>query len=314
MTAPLRLPPGIYTDVAAADYHADPCEEPSLSSSIAKVILADTPRHAWTKHPRLNPAFEPKDEQKFSLGSVAHELILGKGAGFDVLDYDDWRKREAQEKRDASWAAGRTPILAHQFEQAIEVSNSAMKHVGSLAEWDAGKSEVVAIWNDIGGALCRAMLDRLSPNGIIFDVKTTDNGLSDAAINRLIPAMDYDLSAGMYVRGLSQLRPELAGRIRFWWLWVEISAPFECRLIEADATTLALGDRKAALAIEKWRKCVEAKSWPGYPPGITLNAYPPWAENAWLEREVNDDDTLNWKPLDGGNPMARIARDLRMAG
>ena len=38
------------------EYHADPCPTPSLSSGIARVLWANTPMHAWFKHPRLNKA------------------------------------------------------------------------------------------------------------------------------------------------------------------------------------------------------------------------------------------------------------------
>ena len=44
---PNVLAQGIYTDISAARYHADPAQEPSLSSSIAKIIVTETPRLAW---------------------------------------------------------------------------------------------------------------------------------------------------------------------------------------------------------------------------------------------------------------------------
>ena len=37
----------------ARDYHADPGETPTLSASIAKRIVNESPLHAWLKHPRL---------------------------------------------------------------------------------------------------------------------------------------------------------------------------------------------------------------------------------------------------------------------
>src|SRR3979411_2799004 len=81
-----RLPVGLHFDVQAADYHADPCERPSLSSSIAKILIEKTPRHAWTAHPWLNPNFVPKQDSKFDLGSAVHELMLGKGVGYTVIE------------------------------------------------------------------------------------------------------------------------------------------------------------------------------------------------------------------------------------
>ena len=40
-------------------YHLDPCPEASLSSTLAKTMLAQSPLHAWTASPRLNPDWEP---------------------------------------------------------------------------------------------------------------------------------------------------------------------------------------------------------------------------------------------------------------
>ena len=84
--------PGIYPDLTPKVYHADPCERPSLSSTIAKVMCSRSPRHAWLAHPRLGDAPEgdaPEGEEKVSkqklLGSLLHRLVLGKG-GDNLLD------------------------------------------------------------------------------------------------------------------------------------------------------------------------------------------------------------------------------------
>ena len=41
-----NLEPGIH-NLSAEVYHADPCVKPSLSSSIANVLLQQSPLHAW---------------------------------------------------------------------------------------------------------------------------------------------------------------------------------------------------------------------------------------------------------------------------
>src|SRR5258708_2254328 len=51
--------PGIY-DLDDDDYHQDPAPEPSLSSSIVKLLDQQTPAHAYAAHPRLNPQFAEK--------------------------------------------------------------------------------------------------------------------------------------------------------------------------------------------------------------------------------------------------------------
>jgi hypothetical protein len=92
--------PGIYRGVSSADYFADPCPTPSLTQSLIKILIERSPEHAWTASPRLNPQFEYDDDTKFDIGNVAHRLVLGRGKEIEVVDFPDWRKKEAQEARE----------------------------------------------------------------------------------------------------------------------------------------------------------------------------------------------------------------------
>src|SRR5262245_8713469 len=55
--------PGIYPNVALAEYYADPCQTPSFTQSLAKIVLDQSALHARNEHPRLRPAeLEDKPE------------------------------------------------------------------------------------------------------------------------------------------------------------------------------------------------------------------------------------------------------------
>ena len=296
----IRLDVGLYDNVTAAAYHADPALDPSLSSSIAKVLVDQTARHAWDRHPRLNPNYEPQREEKFILGSVAHELILGRGAGVEVLDFGDWRKDAARTARDKAWTAGKTPVLAYQYETALLMAQAVCARLqqieacAPLLNGEVGESmlsngtgESVAIWRE-PGVMCRSMIDWIGPRKTdIWDLKTTGN-LSDESLSRQIWNFGYDLSAAFYLRGLETLFPELAGRFRWRWIFVEDSHPHEVRVIEPAGQILAIGARKAAIAIDKWRRATESGLWPGYPREVQRLGLPGWAEAQWLEREAGD--------------------------
>ena len=291
-----RLPLGLHLDVLASDYHSDCAETPSLSSGLAKVLLEATPKHAWLKHPRLNPHFEHGYDDKFDLGSVVHELILGRGGGIEILpaEFTDYRKKDAQQMKADARAAGLTPILAHQYAEAQEIAHQASHALKEIPDCESffhpsAVSEAVIIWQDAGGPVCRAMIDRLS-GFEAWDIKTTSAGLSDAAISRTIVNLGYDVSAAFYLRGLAALK---GVAFNFRWVFVETDPPYEVRVVEADATTLAIGARKAALAIEKWRKALEHNLWVGYPRHITRSFYPVWAEEQWLQNECDDADFAN---------------------
>lgn len=282
---------GLHPAISADAYHADPAPAPSLSSSIAKTILHQTPRHAWFEHPRLNPNFEPKDDSKFDLGSVAHELLLGKGAGFVIVQADDWRTKAAQEKREAARAAGKKALLEKDFERAsIAISRTIERLADMGIRLDAMQREIVGVWQD-EGAWCRCMVDALDvENFVAYDAKFTGAGLSDEAIARQIDNLGYDLSAGHYIRGLERLVPGSAGRWRWRWIITEASAPHECRVIEADKATLEIGDRKAATALVIWARCIKNGGWPGYAPEIATGGLTDWAIQRWTNRELIDPD------------------------
>lgn len=294
------LGPGIHRGVPAALYHADPCETPSLSSTLAKTLLRKTPRHAWHEHPRLNPESEREDEDKFDLGKVAHEMLLRAGAGFVIVDAKNWRTKAAQAAKTAAREDGLTPILIDQHSRAEIMVDAVLDRLAQVpeareiaAQLGAGtaRTETVVVWRDIGGPLCRAMLDIWGPSDAeIWDFKTTDAGLSDDEIRRTVFNLGYDVSAGFYTRGLVAHRPELAGRIRYRWIFAEVKPPFEVRVVTADRVTLTMGDRRAALAISKWQRCITAGEWPGYDPVATTVGYPDWAESRWMERELVDPD------------------------
>jgi hypothetical protein len=227
--------------------------------------------------------------------------MLGKGGGFEILDFPDYKTKAAQVARNDARAAGLTPILTHQYTQALKICMG--DSLAGIPEYVAlmngpCHAETVLIWrqrqtsslSDYPGVLCRAMLDWIGPEPTqIWDIKTTSAGLSDAALSRAIVNNGYDLSATFYLLGMAALFPDLAGRCKFRWIFVETEEPFEVRVIEADATTLAIGLKKATYAIEKWRRCIEdgphISRWPGYPRRIDSLNYPQWAESAWLARE-----------------------------
>lgn len=279
---------GFYTDMTAAKYHADPCPAPSLSSSIAKVLVNETPRHAWFAHPRLNPRLERGDESKFDLGSVVHEFLLGKGGGYEVLAFDNWTTKAAKEARDEVRDSGKTPILSKDFDRVATMAGVANARLEAMGiDILANQNESVIIWQE-RDAWCRAMIDSLGKDGVVYDLKTTGVDLSDNSLMRQIINIGYDISAAFYLRGLQSVFPEIEGRLRWRWIWIETSPPHEVRVTEASGMTLEIGARKADFAIRKWQHCMATDKWPGYATKVETIDLPPWAESQWLEREMGE--------------------------
>lgn len=301
MNGPLRLPAGLHMDVPASAYHADPAPEPSLSSSLAKVLLDQSPRHAWHQHPRLNPDM-PADSDPSrvkEIGTVAHKLILGRGADVALIDAADFKSGAAKTARAEAYAAGKSPILKPDMDKAEAIAQAVVAQLADIEGCEgfaAAAAEVVGIAHDPTGAWLRCMVDKFEDHGdhaIIWDLKTGDQSAEPSTLGRRIANMSFEVSAALYERVVLTLRPKLAGRLRFRWIFVENEFPHLVTVSELDNAGLEIGRKKAAAAIFFWNQCVRAGSWPGYPNRIVTAEYPPFAESQWLAREINEENLRN---------------------
>ena len=104
--------PGIY-QLTAEEYHADPVEGGSLSSTGARMLTpprAPARFHYYRSHPR-----PPK--QAFDFGHAVHADVLGVGGEVVVLEFDNYNTKAAQLQRDEAYAAGQVPMLAPEMDR-----------------------------------------------------------------------------------------------------------------------------------------------------------------------------------------------------
>ncbi|HMA26102.1 MAG: PD-(D/E)XK nuclease-like domain-containing protein [Solirubrobacterales bacterium] len=280
----MTLAAGIHA-LGADDYHADPCERPSLSAHIAHALVSASPLHAWTQHPR-NPNFQPREETRFDIGTAAHQLLL-EGRSFVVeLDFPDFKTVAAREARDAVRAAGLLPLLA---KDAATVDAMVKAAVQQLALVDAqpplltdGKPEQTLVWED-EGVLCRARLDWLRDDlRAIDDLKTTAGSASPEMWSRRLFDIGADMQVAFYrraVRALTGAEPD------FRFVVIETHPPYALSVVSLGVDALALAERKVQRAITLWRECLEANDWPGYPTQVAYAQLPAWEEARWMERQ-----------------------------
>ena len=182
---------GIHPNIPEADYHADPCPAPSLSSSIAKLLLERPPYWAWAAHPKLNPEWKPAEPKvAFDIGSAAHALLLEEGAGIEMVEADNWLTKAAKEQRDALRAKGITPILTKDFERTLEMSRTATAFLASYGIDVSKTDNECTMISEVDGVLCRTRADIFMP-GRIIDYKTT--GVSLDVFNKQASKFGYDL-------------------------------------------------------------------------------------------------------------------------
>lgn len=295
--------PGIYV-LSAAHYHADPCPAPSLSSSIARVLLASSPQHAWWKHPRLNAEYEPEGDDKFDLGTAAHAYLLEGDASVVVVEADDWRKKNARRARGEARMAGKVALLAGQWARVPAMADAARRQ---LAAYDdpptpltAGTAEQTLIWRE-GDVWCRARLDWLHDDRrVVDDYKTTNASANPDAFGRTLFGIGYDIQAAFYLRGLRALGHDAVFRF----VVQEAFAPYALSVIGLEPAALALAERKVAHAIEAWRYCLETGRWPAYPTRTCWIELPPWEETRWMEREARGRTFTPGPVVDDGRDLA----------
>ena len=287
---PTTLQAGIYT-LAADAYHADPCDTPSLSASIARILCVDTPIHAWTQHPRLNPDYQPEEAEKFDIGTAAHALLLQGDEIAEVLEFTDWRTNAAKDARDEARANGRLPLLAKNWQQVrrmVEAARIQLQGVdANPVPFTGGQPEQTLVWTD-QGAHCRARLDWLRDDrAAIDDYKTTSRpgGANPEAWSRSLFNMGYDVQAAFYLRGVHQLtgaEPD--------WRWVvqETAPPYALSVVSLTPAARELADAKVEYALKTWRDCLAANVWPGYPTQVCYAELPGWEEARWLEKEERE--------------------------
>ena len=300
-TGPLELPrraplsPGLHR-IPAADYHADKlAPAPSLSSTLARLLLNRSPRHAWWASPRLNPDWQPEDKAVFDVGRAAHRAVLGAGADYAVIPADYRAANGAASTKEAkafiaeARDMGLTPVKAEVADQ-VEVMASAVR--GRLAAMGIRlapeRSELGAV-AQIDGCWCRALFDNVPERGrVVYDIKTTTDASPEAVV-AAIRRYGYDVQAAHY---LDVMEAATGERRRMRFVFVEKEPPHEVFVGDMhdapgeDGDWMETARSKAREARRIWRECSEAGEWPGFPARIGSIRAPIWHAQDWADRET----------------------------
>ncbi len=289
--------PGIYRDFPTAAYFDDPCPLPSFTQSLAKVLIEQSPRHAYQAHVRLNvPAAGEDDGEAYNkakaIGNAAHLLMLDRGKAMSVGDFDDWRSGAAKAFKLASLNEGKEPILRKHFDAAGAMVDAALEQLsrihGTQNAFTNGDAEVV-IANCEDGIWLRSMLDWITPDlREVFDYKTGGVSASPHAAPRRMADAGWHIQAAFHERILDGIDPKGAGRRRFYYVAQENEEPFALSVHQIGEAALTIGRKQVDYAVKTWAYCLRRNTWPAYPNRIHIAELPTWAESAWLGREIEE--------------------------
>jgi hypothetical protein len=306
--------PGLYDDVAELDYHRDPVgPAPSLSNSIAKLLVHRSARHAAYAHPRLKkPLGEvEKYDAKKAIGTAAHRTLLGKGHAIKVVNAEDFKTAAARSARDQALAAGMTPVLADdmaEVETMVEAARDQLLDTDLRGYFEApGKSEVTMVWQQpvkgFAPAWCRGRLDRLPDavrNGghvIIADLKTTSGSSHWSDWESIAYDMAYDVQSVFYPLGLRTLIPAIRS-VEFKFPVLEQKPPYGLTVCQFPGMAIEEAAQDVELALEIWARCLATNTWPSYDGAtVTLDKAPWRSMRAEMRRMALQNIIQRWQGI-----------------
>lgn len=277
--------------MTAAEYHADPCDTPSLSASTAKTLITRSPQRAYLEHPKLGGGSRTATKA-MDRGDIIHAMILNQPTNVEILPFIDYRTKPAQAERDAVIAYGKIPVLSKEWTEYRSMADAIRNQFTEFGIRLEGQSEGVALWTDRDDdgvpVQCRSRFDHVFADGWlwIYDLKTCADA-SPKALTRQILNFGYDIQAAAYTRAIDNIAREWQGRVKFMFLFAEDDAPFPVTPIVLDGAFAAVGDSKWRRAVSLWSKCLRENNWPAYATEPIVAMPPQWA----IRDEMNESPT-----------------------
>jgi PDDEXK-like domain of unknown function (DUF3799) len=269
--------PGIYDGLTNAEYHRDPIPEGSLSVSGAKKLLAPSTPAAF-KYSLDHPQ---EHKRAFDYGTAAHSIVLeGDESGLVILDYKDYRTKDAQEQQAKAYEENKTPLLTKEVEQVREMADAIRRHPIAGRLFGSGKPEQSAFWQDPEtGVWRRARFDWLpeissSRRLIIPDYKTSVSA-DPYKFAKTCWDYRYHMQDPWYRDAITQMN--LHDDVAFVFVVQEKTAPYTVNVIELDITAVRTGRDLNRRALTTYANCAANNHWPDYT-GITQISLPIGAE------------------------------------
>lgn len=269
---------GLYPNLPADRYHADPVPGGSLSSTGARKLLAPS-CPAIFKYEQ-DHGQQPK--KVFDLGTAAHKLVLGDGPELVVVDRPRWDTNEVKAQLVKIRAAGNVPLKQHELDQVNTMADALRNHpeTGPLLDPASGAPEQSLFWEERAlGITRRARIDWLRHDGIVVDYKTCKSADLDA-ISKAVHEHGYHAQADWYLDGLKALG-YADDNTPFFFIFQEKTAPYVVTVVRLDNLAMRIGHDLNQAAMQLYANCRAADYWPGYSDTTEIVSLPAWVERLY---------------------------------
>lgn len=253
---------GMADGVPNQEYHASPY----LSSSGLSRI------HQSPSHFQEYKASGIETTSAMNLGSAIHAMTLEGGAG--VLLAPGSTRSTNLYKDFAKANQGAILLLEDEHERASRATESVLKHPMAKLLLSKGKAEQSAFWIDPETkVLCKCRPDFLRDDGVVIDLKTTQDG-SSSEFQYNIGKRKYHWQSAWYLDGLSHvLGKKLTDFVH---LVVETNAPYAVSVYALDDAALEKAREDIRGILKTYAECLHTGEWPGYSSAIQNMSLRSW--------------------------------------
>lgn len=261
----------IIQGMSSEDYHSHTAVSKSVLDKIAR-----SPLHcrAYLDGVRQEPT------AAMLFGTALHSAILEPelfDAQYAVFEGD--RRTTAGKQAYADLVARNKSIISSTDSDAISSMTAAVRS-HPVASWllRDGRAEDSVFWtDDESGLQCKCRPDWWRNDGIVVDVKTTEDA-SPAGFAKSVAAFRYHVQAAHYMAG--------TGANRLLFIAVEKKAPYAVAVYELDSVSLEVGEMIRRADLTTYAMCQDAGEWPGYSSVVELLSLPAWAFPKSAEEEI----------------------------
>lgn len=260
------------------DYHAD-------TARIGKSgldLINKAPIIYWQKYLDPNRVWEDDQTPSMLLGSATHcavfepEEFAKRYVVAPVIDKRTNDGKEAWAQFSADCQQRRLKLLsADQYEDACRMAEAVFKHpmARQLLEMGGVSEHRIDFSEPITGVAGKMKADRITPNNIIIDLKTTKDA-SPAEFAKSMANYRYHVQDAWYSDGL-----ELSSGIQtqaFIFIAVESGTGLVKPYI-LDAESRQLGREQYQADALKYMECLRTGEWPAYGNEVSEIRLPSWA-------------------------------------
>lgn len=214
-----------------------------------------------------------EDSAAMDFGSLLHLLVLEPHLFDDTYAVTDlsFATKEGKAFKAEAEAAGKEIIKGAVLDSAKRARDALLSHPLASFFLSDGKPEVT-MTSEMEGVPVKARVDWMRPDGILIDLKTTQDA-STKGFLKSIASYRYYRQAVFY----SDIYEHHESCNDFIFIAVESKPPYAVQLHKVSPTYLDIGRDEYRRALKTYKVCREVGEWPAYPHDIVVHAPPAWA-------------------------------------